>query len=90
MSNHTDCGTRTERPLTYHIRVRGNLHPAWSRCFDGMTVIPLEDGNTVLTGPIVDQAALHGLLKQIRDLGLPLLSVDTEDVDGTHQENQER
>jgi hypothetical protein len=90
MSNRTNSETSRERTLIYHIRVRGNLDSTWSRYFDGMTVTPLEDGNTLLTGPVIDQAALHGLLKQIRDLGLPLLSVHIEETDEPHHENQER
>ena len=61
-------------PLLYEIRVRGVLDDCWSSWFDGFTV-SVRDGETALRGPVVDQAALHGLLARIRDLGLPLLSV---------------
>jgi hypothetical protein len=61
-------------PLIYEIRVAGHLSPQWMDWFEGLT-ITLENGETRLTGPIADQAALFGLLKKIRDLGLPLLSV---------------
>ena len=60
---------------TYRIRVRGHLHNRWSEWFGGLAVQRQEDGTTVLVGPVVDQAALHGVIIRIRDLGLPLLSV---------------
>lgn len=63
------------QPLTYQIKISGHLGSEWRDWFDGLTVTPEEDGNTLLTGPVVDQAALHGLLKKVRDLGIPLISV---------------
>lgn len=60
---------------TYRIRVRGHLDDRWSEWFQGLSIQRHEDGTTVLAGPIVDQAALHGVINRIRDLGLPLLSV---------------
>ena len=62
-------------PELYEIRVRGHLDARWANQFEGLTITLEEDGNTLLTGPIIDQAALHGLLKKVRDLGLPLVSV---------------
>ena len=59
----------------YEIRVRGVLDRKWSDWFDGFTIMPQANDKTLLTGPVADQAALHGLLGKIRDLGLPLLSV---------------
>lgn len=53
----------------------GRLAPRWSAWFDGLTVAPGDDGTTVLRGPVPDQAALHGLLAKLRDLGLPLISL---------------
>jgi hypothetical protein len=60
----------------YEIKLRGHLDAYWAEWFDGLTVTHDEDGSTVLCGPISDQAALHGLLAKVRDLGLPLLSVN--------------
>jgi hypothetical protein len=59
----------------YEIRIDGRLDARWQDWFDGMTVTLDDHGDTLLSGPVVDQAALHGLLKKVRDLGLPLLSV---------------
>ncbi len=59
----------------YAIRVQGRLESRWVDWFDGMTVTPEGDGTTTIHGPVVDQAALHGLLRKVRDVGLPLLSV---------------
>jgi hypothetical protein len=59
----------------YEIRVKGNLDLRWSDWFDGFSIAPVGDDETLLTGSVADQAALHGLLNTIRDLGLPLLTV---------------
>jgi hypothetical protein len=67
----------------YAIRIRGQLAARWAAWFDGMTLTTEDDGTTVLEGPVVDQAALHGLLHKVRDLGLPLLSVTQ--LDKPHQ-----
>jgi hypothetical protein len=66
----------------YRIHVRGQLDPARSTWFDGLEVQPQANGETVLSGPIVDQAALHGVLMRIRDLGLLLLSLTRAGADG--------
>ena len=66
---------RPAEPGRYAIRVRGHLADRWSQQFDGFTLARQDDGTTVLTGPVTDQAALHGLLHRVRDLGVPLLSV---------------
>ena len=63
-----------DRPMVYQIRIEGHLGPRWSEWFGGMTITPEEGGETLLTGPVVDQAALHGLLRKVRDLGMPLIS----------------
>jgi hypothetical protein len=59
----------------YEIRVKGHLGPRWAARFDGMSLTRDGDGTTVIHGPVADQAALHGLLARVRDLGIPLLSV---------------
>ncbi|HMO00990.1 MAG TPA: hypothetical protein PKD59_16385 [Miltoncostaeaceae bacterium] len=59
----------------YEIRVRGRLAPRWARWFDGLRLTPGDDGTTVISGRVADQAALHGLLQRVRDLGVPLVSV---------------
>lgn len=62
-------------PAIYQIRIEGHLNPLWEVEFAGLTITPEDNGETWLTGSVVDQAALHGLLRKIRDLGLPLVSV---------------
>jgi hypothetical protein len=71
-------------PELYEIRVRGHLDARWASQFEGLTVTPEKDGDTLLTGPLADQAALHGLLKKVRDLGLPLISVNRVETNETH------
>ncbi len=61
----------------YEIRLKGHLEARWVKWFDGLAITLEEDGNTLLSGHLADQAALHGLLKKIRDLGLPLISVNS-------------
>lgn len=65
----------------YEIRLAGRLDAHWAAWFDGLTVAQEADGTTVLGGPIADQAALHGVLQRVRDLGLPLMSVTREELD---------
>jgi hypothetical protein len=65
----------TQEPDRYEIRVKGHLADRWAAWFDGMTLTRQADGTTLLHGPVADQSALHGLLRRISDLGLPLLSV---------------
>lgn len=62
-------------PQCYEIRVGGRLDPRWATWFDGMTLTSDEDGTTVIRGVLADQAALHGILRRVRDVGLPLISI---------------
>ena len=63
-----------DRPMIYQIRVKGHLGPRWAAWFGGMSITLEDEGETLLTGPVADQAALHGLLREVRDLGMPLIS----------------
>ena len=69
------------QPMVYQIRLKGHLHPQWSDWFEGLTIALEDNGDTLLTGAVIDQAALHGILKKIRDLGMPLLSMNPIDSD---------
>lgn len=71
---HTKMANHSE-PGIYEIRLKGHLGKRWANWFDGLTITLADNGDTILTGPVVDQAALHGLLKKVRDLGLPLCSL---------------
>ena len=76
MSNQLNPTTDSIDPMIYQIRMKGHLGPHWTDWFGGLTITLEDNGDTLLTGPVQDQAALHGLLKKLRDLGLPLLSVN--------------
>jgi hypothetical protein len=82
MTQQTDVGTPD--PGRYEIRLGGRLDARWAAWFDGMTLTDTDDGRTLLTGPVADQAALHGLLRKVRDLGLPLLAVTQLDPRRPH------
>ena len=71
--------TTPPEPRQYAIRIRGHLDAHWNDWFDGLTITLEANGETLLTGPIVDQAALHGVLRKVRDLGLPLIAVSQID-----------
>lgn len=75
MSNQPYSRPDPGRPRIYQIRLAGHLSHQWTDWFEGLTVTLEEGGDTLLTGPVVDQAALHGLLKKVRDLGMPLISL---------------
>ena len=64
---------------TYQIRIKGHLGPEWSDWFGGLDVTLDDNGNTLLSGRVVDQAALHGLLRKVRDLGMPLVSISPKE-----------
>ena len=75
MSNELNSKIDLTEPMVYQIRIKGHLGSQWADWFGGVTITLEDNGDTLLTGPVVDQAALHGLLKKVRDLGTPLLSV---------------
>jgi hypothetical protein len=75
MSNGRNPKTDPGRPMIYQIRIKGHLDPRWSERFGGLTITLEDNGDTLLSGPVVDQAALHGLLRKVRDLGMQLISV---------------
>jgi hypothetical protein len=68
-------------PGRYEVRVKGHLDSRWAAWFDGLTLTHESDGTTLINGPVADQAALHGLLQKVRDVGLPLLSVTQVEPD---------
>ena len=65
---------KLDEPMVYQIRIEGHLGPKWTAWFGDASITLEDNGETLLTGPVVDQAALHGLLRKIRDLGMPLIS----------------
>lgn len=67
--------------VIYQIRIKGHLSHQWADWFGGLTITLEENGDTLLTGPVIDQAALHGLLKKVRDLAIPLISVSPVTLD---------
>lgn len=75
MSTKPDARVDPDQPTIYQIRLKGHLGAHWAIWFSEMTITLEENGNTRLTGAVTDQAALHGLLRKVRDVGMPLLSV---------------
>ncbi len=76
MANTRDPNTDPRQPMVYQIRIKGHLGRQWTDWFGGVTITLEDNGDTLLTGPVVDQAALHGLLRKVRDVGMPLLAVN--------------
>ena len=76
MPNRRSSERDANQPMVYQIRIRGHLGARWTVWFEGLTITLEDGGNTLLTGEVVDQAALYGWLKKVRDLGMPLLSVN--------------
>lgn len=76
MSNTLNPETEPVQPVVYQIRIEGYLGCQWTDWFEGLSVTLEDNGITLLTGPVIDQAALYGLLKKVRDLGMPLVSVN--------------
>lgn len=79
MENEQQSNPDAKQPLVYTFKIKGHLGQQWLNWFEGLTVTLEEDGNTLLRGPAIDQSALYGILKKIRDLGMPLLSVNFTD-----------
>ncbi len=75
-SNQHNQGYEGNQLMVYQIRIKGHLGQQWTDWFDGLTITLEDDGITLLNGSVIDQAALHGILKKVRDLGMPLLSVN--------------
>jgi len=82
MSNKSNLKTDPTHPIVYQIRIKGHLGPQWTDWFEGLSITPTDDGNTVLSGGIIDQAALHGVFKKIRNLGLSIISVNPQSKGG--------
>ena len=94
MSNEIHAEIDPGQPMVYQIRIKGHLGREWTDWFEGLTITLEDNGETLLTGPVVDQAALHGLLRKVRDVAMPLISVmsmkpgpiEASDVKGTLQQ----
>ncbi|HET9915009.1 MAG TPA: hypothetical protein VFQ13_24175 [Anaerolineales bacterium] len=84
MSNELEPKPTPSQTMIYQIRLKGHLSSQWTDWFEDLTITLEKDGDTLLAGPVIDQAALHGLLKKVRDLGLPLVSVVPIQLDETH------
>ena len=97
MSNKPSSKPKPDQPMIYHIRIEGHLGSHWSDWFEGLAITVEDDGSTLLSGPVIDDAALHGLLKKVRDSGMRLLSVnrieseqvETVDTDCTQGDKNE-
>lgn len=77
MTDEQQANPDANQQTVYQFRIKGHLGTQWMGWFEGLTVTLEEDGNTLLSGPVIDQSAMHGILKKIRDLGMPLLSVNS-------------
>ena len=75
MKNKPTPQADSNLPMVYQIKVKGHLGQQWTTWFEGMTITQADTGETIIIGPVIDQAALHGLLRKVRDLGLPLIAV---------------
>ena len=79
---------QNDKARIYQIRIEGQLGRQWTDWFDGLSITPGDNGTTLLTGPVIDQSALHGLLKKVRDLGAPLVSVNRMETVGSSNPNE--
>ena len=86
MSNKLNVQIDSSQATIYQIRVKSHLSSDWTDWFEGLTITLEDNGDMLLTGRVVDQAALHGLLKKVRDLGMPLVSVNQVHFNETHLE----
>src|SRR5512135_2078146 len=84
MNDKQICDEKHDPQQCYEIRLKGHLDDRWAEWFEGLTITLEEDGDTLLTGPLVDQSALHGSLRKVRDLGLSLVSVNKIQFNETH------
>jgi hypothetical protein len=75
MANESNLSHEKAEPLIYQIRIKGHLDRKWADWFCGLSITSLENGETLLTGPVLDQAMLYSLLRNVRDIGLPLVAV---------------
>ena len=85
MANESNSSNEKAESLIYQIRIKGHLDRKWADWFSGLSITSLENGETLLTGPVLDQAALHGLIRKVRDVSLPLVAViriEPEQADG--------
>jgi hypothetical protein len=87
MSNKINPNTDPDEPGVYQIKIKGHLGAQWTDWFEGVTITLEDNGDTLLTGPVIDQSALHGLLKKVRDLGMPLISVNRIEPDTAQPRN---
>ncbi len=98
MSNELEPKPAPSQPVVYQIRIKGHLGSQWTDWFGGLSITLEDNGETLLTGPVVDQAALYGLLKKVRDVAMPLLSVmrvkpgqaEASDVSETHHDRSKK
>jgi hypothetical protein len=90
MPNRLDTQPVSLEPMIVQIRIRGHLDSQWTDWFEGLAITLEENGDTLLYGPVADQAALHGLLKKVRDLGMPLVSVNQVQFNETQQDHSEQ
>ena len=90
MPDSVESDVNAEQPTVYEIRLKGYLDHQWTAWFGGLAITLQGNGDTLLTGPVVDQAALHGLLRKVRDLGMPLVSITSRDYrsNGDHHKGE--